>query len=86
MHRQLAAPPTQQGSRSRRRRWIAACAGQLPAEALSTRDREDLVWQLHGLGWTDVEIAEHTSMTTYTTARIRTRLGLALNQQKEAAA
>lgn len=80
VHRKPTTP------RSPRRRWIAACAGTLPADALPTRDREDLVRQLHQQGWTDVEIAEHTSMTTYTTGRIRARLGLAPHHQKEASA
>lgn len=62
--------------------------GEIPAEALSTREREALVRKLHGLGWTDVEIATHTRMTTYTTVRIRGRLGLVANAQRreEAAA
>jgi hypothetical protein len=58
----------------------------VPAEVLPTRDREDLVWHLHERGWTDDEIAEHTFMTLYTTARIRARLGLAPHQQKATAA
>ncbi|WP_027944245.1 hypothetical protein [Amycolatopsis taiwanensis] len=83
---QLTASPAPSGLRSPRWRWEAACAGELPAEALSTRDREDLVWHLHELGWTDVQIAEHTRMSTYTAARIRDCLGLAPHQPKEAAA
>lgn len=83
---QLTAAPAPSGSRSPRWRWEAACVGEMPAEALSTRDREDLVWQLHELGWSDVEIATHTHMTTFTTARIRARLGLAPHDQKANAA
>lgn len=53
--------------------------GLLPAEELPTRARGQLVGELHGDGFTDVEIAERTRMTTYTTARIRARLGLVPN-------
>ena len=74
--RKLGAQPPL-SPRSPLHQWTAACAGQLPAEALSTRDREDLVWQLHRHGWADREIAQHCHMSTYTTARIRARLGLA---------
>jgi hypothetical protein len=59
--------------------WEACCAGREPAEALDPRDREDLVFALAASGWADVEIAVHTRMSTYTTARIRERLGLATN-------
>ena len=54
----------------------------MPAEALSTRDREDLVAELHGLGWTDHQIAEHIHASTYTTIRILERLELAPNPQE----
>lgn len=54
-----------------------ALRGQEPAEALVPADRELLVRTLVGWGWRDLRIAELTSMTTYTTARIRERLGLA---------
>jgi hypothetical protein len=47
---------------------------------LSTRDREDLVWHLVENGWTDREIAQHTCMTEYTTARIRARLEITANE------
>lgn len=57
-----------------------ALAGREPAEALPTHVRHRLVAQLHGAGWTDVEIAAHTRMTTYTTARIRAGLGLLPNR------
>jgi hypothetical protein len=52
-------------------------AGTEPAEALPQQEREQLVTELWAAGWTDVEIAQHTRMTTYTTGRIRIRLGLA---------
>lgn len=64
----------------------AACwRGDEPAEALAPVDPgavEHLVYDLWVQGWTDVEIATHTRMTSYTTARIRARLGLAPHQQK----
>lgn len=53
--------------------------GLIPAEALPTKLRGLLVAELHEDGFTDVEIAERTRMTTYTTARIRARLGLVPN-------
>jgi hypothetical protein len=56
--------------------WHACCTGREPAEALDVRDREDLVEALVERGWTDVEIAVLTRMSTYTTGRIRERLGL----------
>lgn len=59
--------------------WRQALNGDWPAEALSTVERAQLVRILHGRGWSDVEIAAHTLMTTYTTGRIRARLGLAPN-------
>ena len=60
--------------------WKACCEGREPAEALDPRDREDLVAALVEQRWTDVEIATHTRMSTYTTARIRQRLGLRANE------
>lgn len=66
--------------------WSLALAGDWPAEALSTADRQALVLVLHQQGWTDVEIAAHTRMTTYTTGRIRARLGLAPNTRSTEAA
>lgn len=65
----------------------AACRrGDLPAEVLTTRQRERLVCDLWGLGWTDVEIATHTRMSTYTAARIRGRLGLEVRRRVEGGA
>lgn len=58
--------------------WAACCAGREPAESLDARDREDLVADLVGRGWTDREVAVLTRMSSYTTARIRARLGLAV--------
>ncbi|MFD5245046.1 hypothetical protein ACFWIW_10905 [Amycolatopsis sp. NPDC058340] len=56
---------------------LACWKGELPAEILATHERDHLVYELWLDGWTDVEIATHTHMTTYTTGRIRARLGLA---------
>lgn len=56
--------------------WRACCAGREPAESLDPRDREDLVAGLVERGWSDVDIAVLTRMSTYTTARIRHRIGL----------
>lgn len=53
--------------------------GVLPAEILPAYARDWLVHELHGMGWSDVEIATHTRMSTYTTGRIRDRLGLEPN-------
>lgn len=80
MRRRLTAPPSRPGNRADYRTWQQCCAGELPAEKLSTRDREDLITELYELGWPDSEIAEHTRLSTYTTARIRDRLGLTPNQ------
>lgn len=80
----LTPPPPRR--KSAWRTWRDCCAGLLPAELLSSREREDLVWHLHERGWTDLQIAEHTRMTLYTTARIRARLGLAPHDQKANAA
>lgn len=57
-----------------------AFRGEVPAERLDRAERDRLVRVLHGYGWSDVEIAEHTWMTVYTTARIRIRLGLGRNE------
>lgn len=66
--------------------YRACLDGLAPAEVLPAADRERLVWVLHRRGWTDLEIASHTSMTTYTTARIRSRLGLEPNHAQRGAA
>ncbi len=61
-----------------RAKLYAACRrGDLPAELLEPADRERLVRWFWRLGWSDVEIGTRTFMTTFTTARIRARLGLA---------
>lgn len=59
---------------------VAEClAGRLPAEALPAAERDRVVAQLVREGLSDVSIAARLRQTTYTTARIRERLGLAPN-------
>lgn len=73
-------PPRPDANPRRRAVLLADCwAGRQPAEVLDTADRGHLVYDLCALGWTDVEIAAHTRMSTYTTGRIRDRLGLPPN-------
>lgn len=84
-HRVLTTAPKPRPRRSSDALWDACCRGDLPAEMLSTRDREDLVYALHQQGWTDVEIASHTRMTSYTVDRIRTRIGLQPNESRRSA-
>lgn len=74
--------PPMSASRSPRHVWERCCLGVEPAESLHPRDREDLVATLVERGWTDVEIAVLTRMTTYTAARIRDRLGLPANRPR----
>jgi hypothetical protein len=59
---------------------LMAKQGLLVAEELTTKARERLFAELHVLGWTDLQMAEHTRTTLYTTARIRDRLGLSPNR------
>lgn len=61
------------------RHWCLALAGELPGEALRPKDSDRLLAELHGLGWTDAQIATHTSWSTYTVARMRDRLDLEAN-------
>lgn len=72
--------------RSHRWLWTKCWQGHIPAEALTTKDREDLVWNLVEAGWNDQQIATHTHMTIYTTTRIRERLQLAPNHTTAGAA
>jgi hypothetical protein len=66
---------------------LRACRlGTEPAESLPGFARDWLVHELWISGWTDLEIASWTRMTTYTTARIRERLGLAVNVLRGAVA
>lgn len=76
--RQLAKETAAQRADHPARYW-AALGGDEPAEALTTADRARLVGLLHAWGWTDVQVAAHTRMTTFTSAEIRTRLGLPPN-------
>jgi hypothetical protein len=66
--------------------YLDARLGHEPAEALGRDDRWRLVAELHGLGWSDEQIAEHTRQTLYTTCRIRSRIGLSANQPAERSA
>lgn len=56
--------------------WRACLDGREPAESLSTEQRERLVVLLLDRGWSVELIAEHTFMSTYTTARICARIVL----------
>ncbi len=53
--------------------------GELLGDELTTLARELAVSWLHHDGCSDVEIARRTRMSTYTAARIRARLRLAVN-------
>lgn len=66
--------------------YISCLAGKSPAEELSAVDRERLLRSLHARGWTDTQIAVHTLTTLYTTARIRSRMGLSSNVAQKGAA
>ncbi|WP_306358732.1 MULTISPECIES: hypothetical protein [unclassified Nocardia] len=56
-----------------------ALAGRESADALPSADRRLLVARLHELGMTDSELAAWTRMSRYSTARIRSELGLPAN-------
>ncbi|WP_032381039.1 hypothetical protein [Rhodococcoides fascians] len=58
-----------------------AVDGELPAEALTTVDRAQLIRLLVRNGMTDREIEKHTALTLYTVARIRERLELKRNHE-----
>lgn len=66
--------------------YLTCLRGKEPAEVLLPTDRDRLVRRLHMAGWSDVEIATHTRMTTYTTVRVRSRLGLEPNAHEQGAA
>jgi hypothetical protein len=77
-------PPRPDTAPQQRRRVRRACwEGREPAETLSPRDRDELVYDLWCAGWSDTEIAAHTRLSTYTAARIRRRLGLAPQPRSE---
>lgn len=59
--------------------YTLCLAGTTPAEALPQGPRGLLIAELCIDGWTDQQIARHTRMTEYTTARIRARLELSPN-------
>lgn len=63
--------------RQQRELWQACVRGEEPAESLEPWQRENLVAELVGRGWSDLQIALHTRMSLYTTVRIRRRLELA---------
>lgn len=62
--------------RTNRMLYRAVLEGTEPAETLPTILRQRVVAELHHRGWTDVEVAGHTFMTTYTACRIREEMGL----------
>lgn len=62
---------------------IECWRGNWPAELLTVAEREHLIFELWSYGWTDVQIASHTKLSTYTTGRIRGRLGLAAHPVME---
>lgn len=64
--------------------WRACLDGREPAESLSTEQRERLVVLLLARGWSVALIAEHTQMSTYTTARICERIQLRKLERKRA--
>jgi len=53
---------------------------------LTRGERDLLLFELWAKGWTDREISVHMKQTTYTTCRIRTRLGLAARSASQEAA
>jgi hypothetical protein len=61
-------------ARTHRLLWAACLEGREPAEALPTLSRQHLVGLLAARGWSVVEIAAWTRMTTYTTGRILERV------------
>jgi hypothetical protein len=70
-----------------RARLLAACwSGREPAELLTRKERELLLFELWARGLDDVEIAIHMRQSTYTTCRIRERLGLQVRRPSEGAA
>lgn len=79
----MTTPPPPPTNRTQYRRCLA---GDEPAEVLSAEWRQRLVRALHARGWADAEIAVHTRMTLYTTARIRSRMRLKPNQAQKGAA
>lgn len=60
--------------------WRRCWEGREPAESLASQDREDMIYHLHRHGWSDLDMAQLTRLSLYTTGRIRDRLGLQPNQ------
>lgn len=68
-------------------RVLALCwAGKLPAETLTRKERDLLLFELWAKGWTDLQISAHMKLTLFTTCRIRERLGLPVRRPSEEAA
>lgn len=66
---------------------LAACwAGREPSELLTRGERDLLLFDLWMKGWTDLEMSVHMKQSTYTTCRIRERLGLEARRPSEEAA
>lgn len=78
----ISAPISMPAARALRSLYLQARHGQIPAEALPTNLRWRLVADLHAHGWTDVDIALQTFMTTYTAARIREAMQLPPNRPR----
>ena len=75
--------PRQTRPETREHLFALALAGLIPAEVLPQHLRGQLVAELHADGWTDVQVAAHCRMTTYTAARIREGLELPANRPRE---
>lgn len=69
-------PAPEAPARSRAALWRACWRGEAPAEELPAGERDALVRALVRLGWSVVQVAQHTRMSTYTTARIVQRVTL----------
>jgi hypothetical protein len=72
-------------NRSEERLLGEALAGDRPAEDLPEYLRHKTFLVLHNWGWTDMQMAEHTRTSLYTTARIRDYLGLEPNRDRHVA-
>lgn len=58
------------------RLYTAAVAGAVPGGQLPMEDRYRLIRDLHGIGWTDEQIADHTHGTLSSITAARQRMGL----------
>lgn len=63
--------------------YVAALTGRSSGGNLPVSDRYHLIRDLHGIGWTDAQIATHThgALSSITAARVR--LGLAENPRSD---